>query len=341
MLSALRNFFLTFLIAALIFGGLAYFIVGFVLDTLSVAISADTTVVDTPKVDITAPSDTTQADTTDVPPEPVEEIRGDTFNILLIGTDYQPDRFDDYNYEETWTGSGFPDKRNREWSTDTLIILRVDKENRKFVFCSLPRNLRVLVDGIPTQLGEVYYKKGIDYLCGKVAALTGLRMDYYASMDVGGIAACVDAVGGVSYYVPEDMKYRDNKADLTIDLKKGTTNINGQKAEQLLRYQGYATGNAGRMNTAVSFAQAILAKCTNPAYLPKAAALYKTLTERIATNFTADDLMNNLDLLFSYPKFEPVAVSYPGSAKVYDGVTFFEPSVSAAMEIFDSYQSEN
>ena len=43
-------------------------------------------------------------------------------------------------------------------------------------------------------------------------------------------------------------------------------------------------------------------------------------------------------MLFSYPKFEAVAVSYPGSPKVYDGVTFFETSVSAAMEIFDSYQ---
>jgi LCP family protein required for cell wall assembly len=338
MLSALRNFFLTFLISALIFGGLAYFVVGFVLDALSVAISADTTVVDTPRVDITTPAVTTPADTTAVPPEPVEEINGDTFNILLIGTDYQPDRFDDYNYEETWTGSGFPDKRNREWSTDTLIILRVDKENHKFVFCSLPRNLRVLVDGIPTQLGEVYYKKGIDYLCGKVTGLTGLVMNYYASVSVSAIEECVDAVGGIKYYVPEDMKYEDELQGLVIDLEKGTHQIDGAKAAQLLRYVGYANGNTGRMSTVVSFLQAMLAKFTNITYATKIPAFYTAVAENIETNFTADDLINNLDLLLAYSKFESVTVSYPGSARVYDGISYFEPATASALDLFETYK---
>ncbi len=341
MLSAFRNFALTFLIAALIFGSIAYFVVGFVLDTVEAAIdpSEDETF-ETSALDLEY-AQTTPAETSpDVTPPPEEsEIKGDTFNILLVGTDYQPELFKDYNYEENWTGTGFPDKRSRKWGADMIILLRIDKENRKFIFCSIPRNTRVQVDGIYTQLGDVYSDKGIEFLCGKVTGLTGLQMDYYAALDVGSIAACVDAVGGVSYYVPEDMKYSDPDQKLEIDLKKGTQNIDGAKAAQLLRYAGYQGGAYARMNTAVDFLQKMIAKLTNVTYLSKAPELYKTLSRYIKTNFTSDDLLNNLDLIFAYTKFETVTLNYPGSDKAYDGISFFDPSVSAALAMFEKYKA--
>ena len=332
MLSALRNFILTFVIATVIFGTIAYFVVGFVLDTLSVAISAET-------VDETYTTETLPAeDTEDTAPPDEDEIEGETFNMLLIGTDYQPDIFNDYNYEEKWTGSGFPDKRSREISADLLIFLRVDKENRKFVFCGLPSNLRVLVDGISMKLGDVYAEKGVEFLCGKVSGLTGLEIDYYASLDVGSIASVVDKIGGVSYYIPEDMHYEDPDQDLVIDLKKGTTLLDGNKAAQLLRYAGYSSGASSRMSTAIGFLQAMISKFTNITYLTKAPDLYESVADYFDTNFTVDDLINNLDLIFSYSKFESTIVSYPGSNKVTDGVNYFEPSTAAALDMFASYK---
>jgi len=337
MLSALRNFALTFLIAALIFGTIAYFIVGFVLDTLTVTISAEDPV-DTNEIELVLPEDTTTEASTDTTVPVVDDISGDTFNILLIGTDYQPDVFDDYNYEETYTGTGFPDKRSRKVSADMMVILRIDKENRKFMFCPLPRNVRVSVNGNNTQLGDVYAEKGIEFLCGKVSGLTGLVMNYHAVVDVSVISECVEILGGVNYYVPQDMQYEDPTQNLVINLEQGTQNIDGEKAEQLLRYVGYSNGNTGRMNTTIQFAQALLAKFTNVTYLTKAPELYASLKEHITTNFTADDLVNNLDLIFAYSKFEAVTVTYPGQTKSYDGVVYFDPNVPAAMDIFDSYQ---
>ncbi len=337
MLSAFRNFALTFLIAALIFGSIAYFVVGFVLDTVEATIEPSDDPAETKPLDLTyaettePPSDTTQPDD---PPD--EEINGNTFNILLVGTDYQPELFDDYNYEDTWKGSGFPDRHSRKWGADMLILLRVDKENRKFIFCAIPRNTRVQVDGIYTQLGDVLPDKGIEFLCGKVTGLTGLQINYYATLDVGSIAACVDAVGGVSYYVPEDMTYSDPDQELEIDLKKGTQTIDGKKAMQLLRYAG--GGSYARMKTAVDFLQKMIAKFTNVTYLSKAPDLYKSLTRYIKTDFSADDLLNNLDLIFAYTKFESTTLTYPGSDKTYDGISYFEPSVSGAMTMFDSYK---
>ncbi len=353
MLSALRNFALTFAVSALIFGVIAYFIVGFVVDTMTDAIPtgndtedfSDTFFPDSPSDPVILPpalsgTETGKAD----PPADDPPIAGDTFNVLLIGSDYQPELFSDYNYEEEWradpNNTGFPDKRNRSWGADTLILLRVDKENKKFVFCSIPRNTRVSVDGEYIQLGDVISQKSTEFLCGKVAGLTGLSIDYFAHITVGKIASIVDAVGGITYYVPEDMNYEDPVQNLTIDLKKGTTNINGEKAMQLLRYVGCENGNAGRMSTTVEFLKAVLAKFTNITYLTKASSLFDAIKDSVETNFTSDDLMNNLELIFAYPKFEAVTVTYPGTTKVYSGVAYFEPSISTAMNMFDSYTAK-
>ncbi len=334
-MSALRNFALTFVLSAVIFGLLAYFIVGFVLDTLSVTISAE---IPEDTLELIPVESTEPPEETTAPPEDEDPVTGDTFNILLIGTDYQPDKFSDYDYEETYKGIGFPDKRSRPWGADMLVLVRVDKENRKFVFCAIPRNTRVMVDGNYIQLGDVCRTKGAEFLCGKVTGLIGLEIDYFAELDVGGIAGLVDIFGSITYYVPEDMDYEDPEQGLAIHLKKGTHAINGEKAAQLLRYAGYTNGDKGRMQTAISYLQGMLAKFTNVTYLTKIPKLYEKAAEMVNTNFTADDLANNLDLIFAYSKFEAVTVNYPGSTRVIDGITYFEPSLSNALEIFEDYK---
>ena len=47
----------------------------------------------------------------------------------------------------------------------------------------------------------------------------------------------VDVIGGVDFYVPIDMVYDDPTQDLHINLKEGQQKLNGDKAEQLLRYR--------------------------------------------------------------------------------------------------------
>ncbi len=352
MLSGLRNFALTFLISAVIFGLLAWGIVGFVIDIMQETIpSGDNTpsadgyndITDTNPNDTTIGSnlsdDTTSSD--DYPEDtdvPIDEINGETFTMLLVGTDYQPEIFDDYDYEQTWEGTGFPDRRNRAWGADMIILLRVDKEERQFMFCPIPRNTRVLVDGAYIQLGDTLSEKGIDFLCGKISSLTGLTIDYYAKVDVGSIVSIVDTVGTVEFNIPEDMVYSDPIQNLEINLTEGKTEVDGATAAQLLRYVGYSNGDVGRMNTAIELCSAVLEKFTDIRYFDEADDIYKLLKEDVQTNFSLDDLLNNLELIFSYNKFKSVKETYPGYNKVYDGITYFEPSLTSALKKFDAYR---
>ncbi len=348
MLSGLRNFALTFLISAVIFGLLAWGIVGFVVDIMQETIPAgdntptvngfDTDITTQPSGKDTTPGTDATTDATDTSDEPIGEIIGDTFTMLLVGTDYQPEIFDDYDYEQKWEGDGFPDRRNREWGADMIILLRVDKEDRQFIFCPIPRNTRVFVDGVYMQLGDTLDDKGIEFLCGKVSGLTGLNIDYYTKVDVGSIAAAIDVLGTVEYTVPEDMVYSDPAQSLEINLTAGKTELDGAMAAQLLRYVGYENGATKRMNVTIDLCNAILEKFTDIRYLDKATELYEAMKDHVETTFTLDDLLNNLELIFAYSKFNTVKESYPGYNKLYDGVTYFEPSLTSALKKFDAYK---
>ncbi len=340
MLSALRNFALTFLVSALVFGVLAYVIVGFVLNTVldDPAVpdfSGDPTVTDDDNV--FNPSN--PGETSENPDDPsiTDDIVGETFNILLVGSDFQPEIFDDYDYEERWEGPGFPDKRNRPWGADMIILLRIDKSTRQFVLCPIPRNTRVLVDGQNMHLGDVISEKNVEFLCGKVSELTGLPTDYYVHIPVGTIASCIDILGTITFNIPQDMQYEDKEQGLIIDLKKGTHRMTGEKAAQLLRYTGYANGNVGRTNMTIDFLRAMLNEYLSEKYIGEALNLYTKLCDVVDTNFTAEALTNNLDLIFAYHDFETTTLTYPGSTKIIGGVTYFEPSLSTASALFAKY----
>ena len=51
--------------------------------------------------------------------------------------------------------------------------------------------------------------------------IMGFAPDSYAVIDLNAFVELVDAVGGVDYYVPQDMYKSDPSQDLLIDLKEG------------------------------------------------------------------------------------------------------------------------
>ncbi len=333
---ALRNFILTFAVSLLVFGIMAYAGVGFVLDSVIGPVPDITT---PPAITLEGDDPIFDPEDTSEDPSFTDEIVGESFNILLIGSDYQPEIFDDYDYEEKWPGPGFPDKRNRPWCADMIILLRIDKASRQFVICPIPRNIKRVVDRETVRLGDTIAKKNTQFLCGKVSELTGLPIDYYIHIRVGQIASCIDALGAITFDIPLDMKYEDSEQKLIIDLKKGTHKMTGAKTAQLLRYMGYSNGSVGRTNITVDFLKAMLDEYLSPKYIDEALNIYSKLKDKVETNFTEEVLANNLDLIFSYPDFETVTLTYPGSTRVEDDVTYFIPDTSAASALFAKYEN--
>jgi len=343
-MSAIKNFIITFCISVLIFGLLAYFILNVADETIFAPSGSPDGTDDTGSETQLFPSNDKQNGTLETDAEGnliFYEINSESFTVLLLGTDYQPDILYDYDLSilnEREKKNAFP-YRERIVSADAIMLLRVDRENKEFVICSIPGNTRVMSDGVYQQLGALYDSKGIDYLVDKVTAMTGLAIDYYASMSLSDFGALIDAVGGITYDVPCDMHYEDASQGLIISLERGLTQLSGEKALQLLRFNGYEDGMTTRAGVMAGFARAMLDKLTGAEFLSQALSFYQTWKTVITTNFTELDLTGHIDIIFAYPSFSVVEMTYPGDYRISDDEVYFSPDAAKAYEVFAKYKN--
>jgi len=335
-LSAVRNFILTALLSLLIFGLLAYGLVQFTTSAFSLGTDRNQDGETTNEAETGDPLGT---DTPIVDPDDLINLKGESFTALLVGVDYQPDVYPDYEVREgELTPEGFP-KEPRRVEADTVILLRVNKETGECVFCPIPATTQISVNGIPCQLQNLYaMENGIELLCTKVMTMTGLPIDYYAVIDIGSFATLIDELGGITYFVETDMYYVDESIGLTIDLRRGSQKLNGEKALKMLRYWSYADGDVSRRKCAVNFLKELFRKVLSQVKAEDAAMTYVKYAELFQTNFTLQDLSENVDLIFAYSKMTIVNYDYPGTT-VGDGKDApFTPNVQKAIEYFSKYK---
>ena len=318
--NSLRSFFITFLIALLVFGVCAFFITDFVTESINGLLT------DKPTTE-TSDVSTSGSGETIAPIGDEEEIQGESFNILLIGTDYRPSILSDYHPQIAEQYPAFsdpaaligyegdlPEYPYRKVSADAVMLICVNKEKRSFTYM------------------------GLSYFVNKMSGITGVSIDYYALTGIEEIAGVVDAMDSITYTVPCDMEYTDEISGLTISLKAGSQTLTGTDAAGLLAFDGYTNANLSREKTLLSFLKALALKMTNVTYFNTAAEIFANAEQYVHTNFTLDDLANNLDLIFMYSKFTVNTVEYPGSYYYSNGVRYFNPNITLAITTMADYK---
>lgn len=93
--------------------------------------------------------------------------------------------------------SGIPQDGTEGARTDTIMVLHVPPDGPAALI-SLPRDTYAEIPGSgAAKLNAAYAWGGPTLLVASVEQLTGLHVDHYAEVGLGGVARIVDAVGGV------------------------------------------------------------------------------------------------------------------------------------------------
>lgn len=338
MIKSVRNFIITFLIALAVFGFSAYFVTNLILDCVG------------PIIGIKGTEKPTETGETQNPGNSVndpDEISGYSFGMLVIGTDYQPSLFTDYEpndvagyptYNSRPSEQGITPMTYRHINADAMMLIRVSKENQQYTFTYLPPNMKVQTKGVYMTLNEIYTELGVDYLMTQVTALTGFSVDYYAVVEMNCVSAMIDKIGGINFTVPVDMVYSDPAQNLNINIKAGTKKLNGDEALKILRFNRYTGKDVGRESTTVGLLKTVAAKLTSQIYYSQVGELYKTASNYVHTNFTAADLSFNLELIFKYSEYSVIELSYPGTYEDNGDAVYFIPNTEKALSILAKYR---
>ncbi|MGB3494693.1 MAG: LCP family protein [Elainellaceae cyanobacterium] len=177
--------------------------------------------------------------------------------------------------------------------SDTMLLLRFDPQQQEMTVLSLPRDTRTAVEGVGvTKLNEANYHGGPALAARSVSnLLDDVSIDRYVRINVQGVEKLVDALGGVSVYVPEDMKYQDDSQHLYINLKEGEQHLDGETAMQFLRFRYDQYGDIGRVQRQQMFMRALQEQALSPATLARLPKIFSVVQSHIDTNLSLEEML--------------------------------------------------
>jgi LCP family protein required for cell wall assembly len=182
-------------------------------------------------------------------------------NWLIVGSDSRQG-LTDAQAAQLHTGDASSVSGGR---TDSIMVVHLPDNSTKPTMVSLLRDSRVSIPGHgKNKINAAYAFGGAPLLVRTVEEATGLRIDHYAEIGLGGFASVVDDVGGVTMCLPQ----ADKDAYAGIDLPAGCQKLNGANALGYVRSRhAFATSDYARTDHQRQFLGALASTIASPGTL--------------------------------------------------------------------------
>ena len=188
------------------------------------------------------------------------------------------------------------------------------------------------------------YKSHLNY--GKeINELTGLDIKYYIKVDTEAFKALVEAIGGVTFDVPIDMKYTDKKQGLYINLKAGVQKLDGDKAEQVVRFRHNSDGSTypaeygiediGRMKTQRNFLKALAKQTLKIENIFKINEFIDIAKKYVETNISFDVIKDYVPYIAEFNSDNLRTEHLPGQSEKCNGWWMYTANESKTAKLID------
>ena len=191
--------------------------------------------------------------------------------------------------------------------TDVFMLVNYNVTDGEISILQFPRDTYVGY-GVQTQRINVCYATYYNRVVGqgsKNPELEALRMvadniekslctkiSYCAVMNLNGFGAIVDTIGGVELNVPADIYYDDPEQGLYVNLKAGYQTLDGNQAEQFVRFRaGYVEADLARQDAQKIFMSAFLKKVQTSVNIGNVGSLAENVLANLYTDIGIEDFV--------------------------------------------------
>lgn len=237
--------------------------------------------------------------------KPKAEERDDAFYMLLMGVDSR----------EIGEAS----------RSDTLIIARIDPKQQRVTLVSIPRDTRVSIPGHgKTKINAAHAFGGPALVIETVGEITGLPISHYAEVDFKGFKDVVDALGGVTVTVPEDIydMKAANHVKSAAKLQAGTQVLDGAHALTFVRSRQFPRGDLQRIENQQTFIKAVLKEALKPANVLRLPSVVSAMADSMTTDLSVSDLLSIANQMKGMNGDALEAVTMPGEPQMIGGGSY-------------------
>jgi len=274
------------------------------------------------------------------PPSPV--IPGlrppDRTNIMLLGLDDE---------------AGLP---------DVILLITYDGVENMIDIISIPRDTRVVLTDVEraelnalsrwfpssgvVKINELHNyagrANGPAFLRRRIETMLDIEVDYQVILDLAAFRYIVDAVGGIYMDIrPGGMVYRQGGM-LDINIPGGRQLLDGELAEQFVRFRVYARGDLARIEAQHQFMREFFSQALSMESIMNNPMVFaRSLFAYVATDFLVTDLLRYTAAIHALSADSIEFHTVPGEARMIGGISFFIVDEAAAKDLVDEIYAAN
>ncbi|MER6498680.1 LCP family protein [Streptomyces sp. NPDC001455] len=195
--------------------------------------------------------------------------------------------------------------------SDTAMVVHIPEGRTRAVAVSIPRDTLVTrpqctgSDGSAVRSADrvmfnsVYSQVGPACVVKTVEKMSGVRIDHYLEINFAGFKDLVDAIGGVTVDVPQDIHDKSSGLDLT----KGQHRLDGTQSLAYVRTRhGIGDGSdLGRIGLQQQFLLALLSEVKSQNLLSSPANMYR-IADSATKSLTTDEGLASLTSLSEFAR---------------------------------------
>ena len=223
--------------------------------------------------------------------------------------------------------------------TDTIMLASYDPKTQEAALLSIPRDTFIGEDiNYTSGMDKInaVYQTGVENVLEDVRNITGINVQYYLKVDTAALRTLVDEIGGVYFDVPIDMHYTDKRQNLYIDLKAGYQLLDGDKAEQVVRFRHNSDGSTypyeyggedlGRMRTQRAFLTALLEQTIQNMSLERILSFLDIAEQYVETNLDFDAIKDYAPYILDFKMDDLKTATLPGESQTApNGIWIYLP----------------
>ena len=225
--------------------------------------------------------------------------------------------------------------------TDTIMVASYNPNTQKATLLSIPRDTYTGKNPAKAtayeKINALYSRKHRpDETLKAINEITGLNIEYYVVVKTEALIKLVDVIGGVTFNVPINMDYDDPTQDLHIHIKAGEQVLNGETAEQVVRFrhnnngtsypEEYGDNDLGRMRTQREFIMQVVKQTAKPENIFKIGEILDVAKEYVITNIDFNVAKDYIPYVVEFDTQNLLTDMLPGTAPDWNktnGVSIF------------------
>ena len=233
-------------------------------------------------------------------------------------------------------------------NTDVIMLISFNTTTDKINVLQIPRDTYIRISTYAGKINGLYasfylnnggdVKKSLRSFANTLEQSLCIKIHNVGHINLNGVVAMVDAIGGVDVNVPSTITYFDETLKANVTIPAGKQHLDGKKAEGFIRHRSsYLQADIGRMDAQKAFVSAFIQKLKSSFNVGTVTKFVDIAFKYVTTDVSLSDAVFYAKEIMNVDMSNITLMSMVGSGATGDGLSYWVMVRKNMREMVEKY----